>query len=185
MNNTPLPIMTVCYPWRRTVRTDGGFIDEIGIGTHKDTKGARKLRMVDKDNGPGGKNDPEKDLTPRHCAKRELEEEFGIVPNLDKIVLAGIIPVNNNGFEAVLHFFFVNEWSGDMAKESNEFRNIRMCNVNDLPYENMMDADKKYHLPLILFSAMMRGEVLHTSIIHDENMIVTSCTRFEYSKRTD
>jgi ADP-ribose pyrophosphatase YjhB (NUDIX family) len=174
--------MTVCYPWRRTVRADGSFMDEIGIGIHKDSPGARKLRMVDKHNGPGGKMESG-DPTAQHCAHRELFEEFGIKPTLEKIVLAGIIHVNNNGFELMLYFFFVNEWSGDVPIETKDFRDIAFCNINNLPYENMMDADKKYHLPLMLFSAMMREEILHTNIIHDENMIVTSCTRFEYSKR--
>lgn len=174
--------MTVCYPWRRTVRTDGSSLDEICIGTHKDSKGARRLRMVDKDNGPGGKMD-EGDITVKHCAQRELLEEFGISATLEKIVLAGITRVNNSGFEAMLYFFFVDEWSGDIPTETKDFRNIRFCNVNDLPYENMMDADKRYHLPLMLFSAMVRGEILHTNIIHNKDMEVMSCTRFEYSKR--
>jgi hypothetical protein len=174
--------MTVCYPWRRTVRTDGSFLDEICIGTHKDSKGARKLCMVDKDNGPGGKMEPE-DLTVEHCAQRELFEEFGIEPTLEKIVPAGIIHVNNNGFEAMLYFFFVDEWSGDIPTETKDFRNIRFCNVNNLPYENMMDADRRYHLPLLLFSAMTRGEILHTNIIHDKDMVVTSFRLAEYVKR--
>jgi ADP-ribose pyrophosphatase YjhB (NUDIX family) len=182
MNLTALPIMTVCYPWKRIIRADGSFLDKICIGTHKDSPGARKLRMVDKDNGPGGKKEPG-DITVEHCAQRELFEEFGISAPLEKIVLAGIARVNNNGFEAMLYFFFVDEWSGDIPTETKDFRNIRFCNLNDLPYGNMMDADMKYHLPLMLFSAMMRGEILRTNIVHDENMIVTSCTRFEYSRR--
>ncbi len=176
-------ILTVCYPWIRTRRGEDGFIDQIFLGTHNDTPGARRLHMVDKRNGAGGKFDEEVDPSIRHSARRETEEEFGIKLELGSMIEAGIVRVNNNGYRAEIHFFFANEWTGNFVRESREFRDIRRFDISDLPYPSMMDADKKYRLPYMMFSAMMRGEILCTSIVHDENMIVTSCTQFTYSKR--
>lgn len=178
-------MMTVCFPWRRTVRHDGSPLDEIVIGTHKDTKGARRILMVGKDNGPGGKFEPEKDPTLEHCAQREVREEIGITPVLEKIVRAGVFKVKNQtGFDGEIHFFFVDSWTGDLATETDIFENIRWCNINALPYDNMMAADRLFGLPLLMLSAMERGEILKGSLRHDENMMVIPPTaKFTYAKR--
>jgi 8-oxo-dGTP pyrophosphatase MutT (NUDIX family) len=183
--NTQLPIMTVCYPWRRTVRHDGSHLDEILIGTHKDTKGARKIRMVDKDNGPGGKFEPEKDPTVEHCAQREVGEEMGITPTLEKIIRAGVFHVKNeDGFEGDLHFFFADSWTGEPATETDIFKNIRWCNINNLPYENMMDADRVFWLPLLMFSAMERGKIVMGTLRHDKDMkVIPPTPKFTYIRR--
>lgn len=175
--------MTVCYPWRKFRGSGKSFKKQILLGLHNDTPGAQRLCMVDKYNGPGGKFKPDEDPTIEACAGREVEEEFGIRPDAGSITRAGIIEVDNCGFRAYIHFFFTNSWKGTIAQESREFRDIRWHDTDHLPYENMMDADRVFQLPLLLFEAMERGEIMYGAIAHDHRMKVIGLTReFTYHK---
>jgi 8-oxo-dGTP pyrophosphatase MutT (NUDIX family) len=180
-STVPRKIFTVCYPCKNVPYKDETAL-QILIGRHKDTPGARKIKLVGKYNGFGGKFESDKDQSITHCAQRETFEECGIMPDLDSLVEAGVILFHNESFDAEVHFFFTDKWAGGL-KESAEMEDIKWHYLSHLPYESMMDADKKFWLPMHLHGAMMRGMILHTEITHDADMIVTSCLKFDFKQR--
>lgn len=177
-------ICTVCYPLVKIPDGGDGYIHSIVLGRKKDTPGARKLKMVDKWNGPGGKLDPAIDKSIAECAQRETEDDFGIKPALDRIVEAGVVTFDNAGVLVEVHFSFVDEWTGEFVKESREMRDIRPFDIRELPYGEMMDSDRRFKLPRALLDAVLMDKVLYTTMVHDADMRVVSHEPFEYRPRS-
>ncbi len=156
-------LCTVCYPlWGSSIL----------LGRHKDTLGARKLRMVGKWNGFGGKFQPRHESSIESCAIRETIEESGLYPSRANLIKSGEISFLNVGSAVDVHFFFATEWTGQMLMESDEMEDIRWHPLTALPYEEMMRADKAFGLPYMLHEAMTKKKVLTAMIVHDENMEV-------------
>jgi 8-oxo-dGTP pyrophosphatase MutT (NUDIX family) len=180
----PRIIANVCYPWLRKEGFGGRLHDELVLGRKKDSPGARKIGAVDKINGPGGKFKPSVDFSKIHAAQREVEEEFGITPVLESIVLAGIIFFEHPEFDSEVEFYFTNLWTGNLLEESDEFREIRPWPINALPFNEMMDSDKRFLMPLWLHGALVRGEILHTTVRIGADKLIIDAEPFWFEKRT-
>lgn len=93
-------------------------------------------------------------------AIRELEEESGKKvgkkyittkpENLEKVAIAYFHNEQSDGssFVCCVHFFLVKEWEGESV-DTDEMINSTLFNINDLPLDEMMPADKKF-FPLIM-----------------------------------
>jgi hypothetical protein len=162
---TPRKIVTVCFPLFYTVATGAAA---LFLGRKKDTPGARKLCMVGLWNGGGGKFKPGVDLSVAHCHQRETEEDFGITLLLESIIPAGIVLVRNPGEveDIELHFAFATRWSGEFVPESREMAENHWHSLWQMPYEEMMDMDKRLELPKRLFEAYQHRKILRTRIVH-------------------
>lgn len=129
--------VTVCYP------AEGNEI-LLGIKVEKIGKGCW--------NGYGG--GIEKGEKPKEAAVRELEDETGGMTaspeHLEKIAIACFHNVKSNGeaFDSTVHFYLARECSGE-AKDTTEMINPTRFDINDLPLDKMMLADK-YWLPIAL-----------------------------------
>ncbi|HEY9480848.1 MAG TPA: NUDIX domain-containing protein [Candidatus Paceibacterota bacterium] len=157
-------IVTVCYPLQ--FKKDR---PSILLGRKKDTPGAQKLLMVDLWNGGGGKLEPAIDTSVLACHARETKEDFGITLNLDAITIVGRIDVRNPGatVDIELNLAFCEQWDGLITSESREMRNIQFFPLDNLPYEEMMDLDKKVHLPHALYQCLNNGSILCTRVVHE------------------
>lgn len=168
---------SVCYPIRPIADT---HLVEILLGRHKDTPGARKLRMVDKWNGFGGKFEEGVDRDMFDCAIRECHQESGLIPVREHLYDAGIITFNNSGFWAEVHFFFAAKCQGELITETDEMQDMTWYLLSKLPYADMMDADKKFQIPHLLYQGMLFNQITTNTIFHDEEMKVVSDTGFKY-----
>jgi 8-oxo-dGTP pyrophosphatase MutT (NUDIX family) len=143
-------VFTVCYLWRII---PGESRVQILLGRHRDTPGARKLRMVNLWNGFGGKMDPDQDSSLHFCAQRETREECGVIPSISRLRRAGRIKFDNTGSIAIVHFFFADLWTGIIRKETDEMYDNSWHYLDDLPYDSMMEADRKFKLPYSCITA--------------------------------
>lgn len=178
--STPDIICTVGY-LLRTRNVDGRETIEIALGKKKDTPGARKLRMVGKRNGFGGKL-KSTDASIKACAVREEEEELGVRSNPELLEKAGVVTFDNSSFIVECHFFFTKEWRGEIAGETREFEDIRWFDLEALPYEEMMDADAKLGLPQLLYGCLKRGIVLRMAVAHDKEMRMVKHSAISYEE---
>jgi 8-oxo-dGTP pyrophosphatase MutT (NUDIX family) len=170
-------IYTVCYPLK-------GSLWHVLIGRHKDTPGARKLKMVDLFNGFGGKLDPAKgDRNVEDCAIREVKEECGLSILPSNLFKAGVILFDNPGTLAEVHFFFATAWTGEPLVETEEMRDIGWYHMAQLPYSEMMDADRQFKLPYELYNAFTQSKILRGRVAHDEHMKVKSHEPFVLETR--
>lgn len=180
MNTKPFLQCTVCYPWRKSQDKDQRVFDEVLLGKRKDTEGARRLKAVGTWNGYGGKFDPSKDQTMEDCAVREtIEESGGLSVSKEYLVRAGIILFKNPSVDIECHFYFASNVSGE-PNDTNEMEMHRWYSVTAVPYEEMMDADRKFLLIHLLMSAMRRGKEFRATIAHDTDMKVVGHTSFEF-----
>ncbi len=171
---------SVCYPIR-TSRDRTTVREEILLGKHKDSPGARKLHLVGKWNGVGGKFEENTDKDIFDCAIRETLQESGLVLRRNHLYRAGIITFDNSGFLAEVHFFFASWWNGDLLPESEEMSEFRWFPLENLPYSEMMHADERFKLPLMLHEAMWKFSLLTCTIKHDADMKVIESSEFVLS----
>lgn len=87
------------------------------------------------------------------AAARELEEESGVSTtpqNLNKIAVVDFhnTKSDDSTFVCRVHFYLVDEWTGS-AKETEEMVNPTWFEINNLPLDQMMPADKVW-LPIAL-----------------------------------
>lgn len=107
-------------------------------------------------NGYGGKMDPT-DETILDTAIRELYDESGVDAKKENLELVArvyfYLKKDDGGFEPFMDvcFFFLKSWSGD-PKEGEEMGHPRFFNKADIPYDQMMPADK------VVFEKMFNGE---------------------------
>jgi 8-oxo-dGTP diphosphatase len=91
---------------------------------------------------------------PEEAAVRELEEEtngvIALSKDLEKIAEIDFHNTKSDGrnFVCKVHFYTVNKWQGE-AQETEEMLNPTWFDINNLPLEKMMPADKKW-LPIAL-----------------------------------
>lgn len=85
---------------------------------------------------PGGKVEPGEEL--RVALYRELEEELGILAKIGPR-LAIIRHTYNGGAAFELHFFLVQEFSGEI--QNRIFRDVRWAIPAELPQFDFLDAD--------------------------------------------
>lgn len=89
------------------------------------------------------------------CAIRELEEESGLKAQPEDLEKVAIVDFHNeksdgSTFVSRVHFFLVKDWQNEPAEtEDKAMINPTFFNIDNLPYEKMMPADKEY-FPLIL-----------------------------------
>ena len=122
----------------------------LGLKTRKIGAGRR--------NGYGG--GVEDGETIRQSAIRELEEESGkksgkkfittSLENLEKVAIVDFHNTHSDGktFICRVHFFVIRKWTGE-ANETDEMIDPIFFNIDQLPYDQMMPADREY-FPLIL-----------------------------------
>jgi len=103
-------------------------------------------------NGYGGGMEPE-DKNIIDCLKREVKAECEVEISEKTIEKVAIIDFHNTKsdgeiFVCKVHVFLIKDWEGE-PKESEEMANPTNFEINNLPLENMMPADKEW-LPLVL-----------------------------------
>lgn len=103
-------------------------------------------------NGYGGGVEPE-DKNIIECLKREIKKECGVKiseKEIEKVAIIDFYNTKSDGetFVCKVHVFFVKDWEGEL-KESEEMATPTIFEINNLPLENMMPADKEW-LPLVL-----------------------------------
>ncbi len=104
-------------------------------------------------NGFGG--GVEERETIAECAIRELEEESGLrakISDLEKVAIVDFHNEKSDGsiFISQVHFFLVKDWDGEpVATKDGAMINPTFFDIDNLPYDKMMPADKAF-FPLIL-----------------------------------
>jgi len=103
-------------------------------------------------NGYGGGIEPE-DKNEIECLSREVEEESGVKISKETTEKVAIIDFHNTKsdgeiFICKVHIFFISNWEGE-PKESTEMATPTKFEINNLPIDNMMPADKEW-LPVVL-----------------------------------
>ncbi len=98
---------------------------------------------------PGGKIEPGEDAP--SALQRELDEELGIRAHIGRKV-AQLQHQYVNGNTVELHFFFVQQYDGEMRNRI--FREIRWVDRRELPKLDFLDADRK------LVQQLADGELL-------------------------
>jgi len=104
-------------------------------------------------NGYGGGVEEKESVL--ECAIRELKEESGLIAkyeNLEKVAIVDFHNEKSDGsiFVSRVHFFLVKDWTGEPVEtEDNAMITPTFFDYDNLPYDNMMPADKAY-FPLIL-----------------------------------
>ena len=111
-------------------------------------------------NGPGGKI--EAGETPEEGAKREVEEETGLI--VDKLESAGEIEFvfkHNYDWNNYAHVFRALSWSG--TPEDKGEGELKWFKIDEIPLDKMWDDDR-YWLPGVL-----KGESVRKRFYFDEN----------------
>lgn len=107
-------------------------------------------------NGWGGKREPE-DETIHHTAKRETEDEGGVVIDVRHLKLLArvyfYVPDGNGGHAPFMDvsFFFLRKWKGTF-RESGEMGPIEWFSKRKMPFHDMMPADGE------IFGRIFAGE---------------------------
>lgn len=114
-------------------------------------------------NGYGGGIDPGE--TVLGSAIRELGEEAGIEASPEHFEKMAIMDFHNmksdnTSFICRVHFFIVRDWDGE-PKESLEMTDPRYFDIDDLPFDHMMPADKEF-FPLILSGKKIIGKATYS-----------------------
>ncbi|TSC79843.1 MAG: 7,8-dihydro-8-oxoguanine triphosphatase [Parcubacteria group bacterium Gr01-1014_29] len=145
MSNAQKKILTLCLVYTK---------DKILLGMKKRGFGMGRW------NGFGGKI--EKGESIADAAKRELQEEAGIVPH--DLQRRGILNFTFMGDPVLLevHVFSANSFSGEPA-ESNEM-SPQWFSHADIPYDAMW-PDDQYWLPKVLAGKNIEG-IFHFKDIH-------------------
>ncbi len=117
-------------------------------------------------NGYGG--GIEEGESPEEAATREIYEETdeGIFVNPLDFEKVAIIDFHNHKsdgmvFTCRVHFFFARSWSGEI-RETQEMLNPTWFNQNQIPYGNLMPADR-YFLPVLLSGKKIIAEFCYSS----------------------
>ena len=101
------------------------------------------------------------------CAIRELEEESGLKAkpeDFEKVAIAEFHNEKSDGtiFVSRVHFFLVTNWQGEPSEtEDNAMITPTFFNINNLPFDKMMPADKEF-FPLILNGKKVLVESYYT-----------------------
>jgi len=110
-------------------------------------------------NGYGG--GIENGETPEQSAVRELEEEAGVIADRGSMEKVAIVDFHNTksdgkSFVCRCHVYLIKKWSGE-PRETIEMLRPTWFDVNSLPFEKMMPADKIW-LPRILAGEKITAE---------------------------
>jgi 8-oxo-dGTP diphosphatase len=109
-------------------------------------------------NFPGGKKEP--DETIEECVIRETFEETGICISNPKEV--GYIEFPTKNF--YVHVFKSTEYSGQVKQNEDEVK-VFWVNANDIPYQDMRDADRDF-LPEILAGKYVKRRYIYDDDFH-------------------
>ena len=111
-------------------------------------------------NGPGGKIEPGQ--TSEEALLDECRTEAGIIPV--SYCYRGKVEYRfDTGKVLPVHFFHVTSYSGEVGNgNQREMKHWRWWNETELPYEKMMEADKRV-FPLVLAGNNVRGVVNYTT----------------------
>lgn len=129
---------TVCLPIRNGKVLLGMKTRKIGVGCW---------------NGYGGGVEEGESII--ESAVRELEEEVGLKTkpeDLEKVAIVDFHNEKSDGsvFVSRVHFFLVKDWKGEpIETEDGAMITPTFFNIDKLPYDKMMPADKEY-FPLIM-----------------------------------
>lgn len=135
-HNRPFFPATLCYPVREKEVLLGLKKQKIGQGCW---------------NGFGGR--VEEGETPRQAAARELKEEVGLIVSpecLEKVAIIDFYNEQSDGSFLIfqVHVYLAHQWIGE-PKATKEMSDPTWFNLDWLPIENMMLADKEW-LPFVL-----------------------------------
>ena len=102
-------------------------------------------------NGYGGGVEPE-DKNLVESLKREVRQECGVEiaeATTEKVAVIDFQNTKDNGetYIVKVHIFFIKDWQGE-PKESEEMTTPTLFEINNLPTEKMMPADREW-LPLV------------------------------------
>lgn len=127
---------------------------------------AVKTRHIGKDrwNGYGGGVESE-DRNLIECLKRETKVECKVEikgGTTEKVAIINFYNTKSDGetFVCKVHVFLIKDWEG-VPQESEEMATPTNFEINNLPFEQMMPADKEW-LPLILEGKKLIAEYYYS-----------------------
>ena len=107
-------------------------------------------------NGVGGKFNSKKDKNIFATARRELEEEIGVIAQeIKKVAILSFYFPYQKDWNQNVHVFFVKNWRGE-PKETKEMK-PKWFKINKIPF-NQMWPDDKFWLPKILRGKKLKAE---------------------------
>lgn len=113
---------------------------------------ARKKRGVGKGlyNGWGGTFEPQDHGNPRLCACREFNEECGATTSPNCLYEMAVVDFFEDGEQVFeCHVYFLSWWEGKL-QESEEMEEPEEFRIAELPYSEMMTADREWLAKLFL-----------------------------------
>lgn len=129
------------------IQKRGDVIERICLAMKK--RGFGKGRW----NGAGGKVEESESV--EAAAKREVEEEIGVIlENMEKVAELEFTFPHNPAFDQRVHVYLSEEWSGEII-ESEEMR-PEWFMQEEIPYKEMW-ADDEFWLPLVVAGEKVRG----------------------------
>jgi 8-oxo-dGTP diphosphatase len=152
MRNIPIIEMTVCILRRG---------DEVLLAKKKKKVGVEKRVPY------GGCF--EEGETGLQCAVREVFEETGgdaglpgviVRPeDLTKVCIADFHNTKTDGTKVIyrVHFYIADKWTGEI-NETETMMDPQWFNIHDLPYDDMMAADRDYFPQLLIEGKKLRVE---------------------------
>ncbi|HEU5114767.1 MAG TPA: NUDIX domain-containing protein [Candidatus Paceibacterota bacterium] len=145
-----LPISTVVYLLR-----DGSGSTEVFLGRKAPKPKAVKRGIAYLRIGYGGDLEAGKDLSPAHCASRELGEESDFTGRPEDMkAVAQIKIIDEAGPRLMLHYFLLRKWSGEPG-ESDEILDGKWYPLGSLP-DDIIPSDT-HILPRVLQGEKLIG----------------------------
>lgn len=139
------------------IKKDKQNISEVCLAMKKRGFGVNRW------NGVGGK--VENNETIDTAAKRETEEEIGVIPkDLQKVAELSFYFPHNNSWDQLAHVYFTENWINE-PQESEEM-SPKWFSIKDIPFQEMWPDDEFW------FPEVIKSNLIKASFIFGEKDII-------------